>query len=126
MSSSKYKSSIFIGRLLLAYAGSLTMVEAQRGKVDFNRDVRPILAENCFYCHGQDAAHRKADLRLDQREAALAEQAFIAGNAAGSEIMKRLVSEDVEEVMPPPESQDRKSTRLNSSHITPSRMPSSA
>jgi len=72
--------------------------------VDFNRDIRPILSENCFYCHGQDPNHRKADLRLDQREGALAEKAFIPGDPSGSELVKRLYSSDPEEQMPPADS----------------------
>jgi hypothetical protein len=72
--------------------------------MDFNRDIRPILSENCYYCHGQDANHRKADLRLDQREAALAEKAFVPGDAEASELVKRLFSTDPDEVMPPPDS----------------------
>ncbi len=72
--------------------------------VDFNRDIRPILSENCFYCHGQDPSHRKADLRLDQREGALSEKAFIPGDPSGSELIKRLFSSDPEEQMPPPDS----------------------
>jgi hypothetical protein len=43
---------------------------AAAAPLDFNRDIRPILAENCFYCHGQDANKREADLRLDDRDAA--------------------------------------------------------
>ena len=48
-------------------------------EVSYNHDIRPILAENCFYCHGQDANHRKADLRLDVREVALKQEAFVPG-----------------------------------------------
>lgn len=77
---------------------------ASAGSVDFNRDIRPILSENCFYCHGQDPNHRKADLRLDQRTAALAGQAMVPGDPSASELVKRLLSSDPDEVMPPPES----------------------
>jgi len=73
-------------------------------KVDFNRDVRPILSENCFYCHGPDASHRKAKLRLDLRDAALAKEAFIPGKPEESELSKRLDAEDPEERMPPSDS----------------------
>ncbi len=72
--------------------------------VDFNREIRPILSENCFYCHGQDPNHRKADLRLDQRAGALEGQAFVPGDPAASELVKRLLSTDPDEVMPPPDS----------------------
>jgi Protein of unknown function (DUF1549)/Protein of unknown function (DUF1553)/Planctomycete cytochrome C len=72
--------------------------------VDFNRDIRPILSENCFYCHGQDPNHRKADLRLDQRESALAEKAIVPGDANASGLIQRLSSTDPEELMPPPDS----------------------
>ena len=72
--------------------------------VEFNRDIRPILSDNCFYCHGNDASHRKAKLRLDIREEALKKEAFIPGKADESELVKRLFLTDPEEIMPPPES----------------------
>lgn len=72
----------------------------------FNRDIRPILSENCFYCHGQDSKHREADLRLDEREGALRDlggyAAIVPGNPAKSEIIVRMRSHDSSEVMPPP------------------------
>ncbi|MBI4604298.1 MAG: DUF1549 domain-containing protein, partial [Planctomycetes bacterium] len=74
------------------------------GKLEYNRDVRPILAENCFPCHGPDSASRKADLRLDRREAALEAGAFEPGKPEESELVKRIDSSDPEERMPPPAS----------------------
>ena len=74
------------------------------GGVSFNRDVQPILSENCFYCHGQDSTKRKKDLRLDDRAAALAGEAFLPGDAAASELVKRIFSADAEVQMPPPDS----------------------
>ena len=75
--------------------------------VDFNRDVRPILSENCFYCHGQDPNKREADLRLDVREAALKEKAFVPGDAAMSELISRINTDDKDDLMPPPKSNRR-------------------
>jgi len=86
--------------LLCACAASLPAVEP----VDFNRDIRPILSDNCFACHGHDASHRKAKLRLDVREAALAKEAFVPGKPEASELVKRLSLTDPDEVMPPPDS----------------------
>ena len=72
--------------------------------VDFNRDIRPILSENCYFCHGPDAAERKAGMRLDIRAAAVEAGVFIPGDAEKSELHHRIHQADPDEVMPPPES----------------------
>jgi hypothetical protein len=91
----------------LAALGAYAATEDNAGVIGFNRDIRPILSEKCFSCHGFDAKHRKAGLRLDTREGALATndgvRAIVPGAADKSELWKRLVTKDVEDVMPPPE-----------------------
>lgn len=76
--------------------------------IRFNRDVRPILSETCFHCHGPDAHGRRADLRLDLAEGATADlggyQAIVPHNLAKSEAWFRILSTDPEEQMPPRES----------------------
>ena len=72
--------------------------------INFNRDIRPILSENCFFCHGPDANERKADLRLDDRKAAISAGAFVPGDPGKSELFFRVYHEDGDEIMPPPES----------------------
>ena len=72
--------------------------------LSFNRDVRPILSENCFYCHGQDPNQRKADLRLDVREEAIAASAIEPGKPEKSLLITHIFSEDPDEKMPPPKS----------------------
>lgn len=72
--------------------------------IEFNRDIRPILAENCFYCHGPDAQQRQADLRLDLRDEAIRTGAFQPGNPADSKLIERIFSVDPQEVMPPADS----------------------
>ncbi len=67
----------------------------------YNRDIRPILAENCFACHGPDAKQRRADLRLDQRDAALT--ALAPGTPEASEVLRRIATDDPEDRMPPAE-----------------------
>ncbi len=70
--------------------------------VDFNRDIRPLLSDNCFQCHGPDANQRKAELRLDHADGA--RTVLTARNPAESEIYRRITSADADEVMPPPDS----------------------
>ena len=73
--------------------------------ISFNRDVRPILSDNCFQCHGFDPAQRKAELRLDLRENAVGEKGVILpGDAENSELIKRITSDDPNFHMPPPDS----------------------
>jgi len=75
-------------------------VRAEKPAIDFARDVQPILAQHCYACHGPDAATRKADLRLDQREGAL--QQISPGKSSESELYHRLVASDPDVRMPPP------------------------
>ena len=69
--------------------------------VDFGRDVLPILTDHCFACHGPDDKARKADLRLDTRDAAIKAEAFVPGKPAESELVRRVTSTEAGEVMPP-------------------------
>src|SRR6478735_8444645 len=99
----------------LAAAGIL---HAGEGRVSFNKDVRPILSNKCFLCHGPDEKNRKADLRLDSREEAMRDlggyQAITPGKPADSEVLSRVTSRDSKEVMPPPKS---KKARLSEREI---------
>src|SRR5215216_5893124 len=63
------------GALLLGCAGSVSA--AEKGQIQFNRDVRPILSDSCFLCHGPDKNQRKGKLRLDDREAALSPRRWL-------------------------------------------------
>ncbi len=87
--------------VVLALGGTASAAD----KLEYNRDIRPILSENCFACHGPDGAARKAKLRLDKRESAVEKGAIVAGKTAESEIVTRMhLKDDDEERMPPPSS----------------------
>src|SRR6187431_234589 len=84
-------------------------IGAARGEeIDFNRDIQPILSENCYHCHGPDAAERKAELRFDEEKSAKARKdgiaAIVPGNSHESTLVERIFSTDPDEVMPTPKS----------------------
>ncbi len=78
---------------------------AAQQKIDFNRDIRPILSDTCFKCHGPDEKTREAGLRLDTKEGAFDDSSIISpGNLDESELYQRIISDDSSELMPPPDS----------------------
>src|SRR6516164_5950458 len=86
----------------LAVLAALSPLQARAGDtVQYNRDIRPILVENCFACHGADSAARKAALRLDQRANAIKMEAIIPGQANQSELVRRIFHDDPKKIMPP-------------------------
>ncbi|MBI5386910.1 MAG: PSD1 domain-containing protein [Verrucomicrobia bacterium] len=102
-------------RALAALAAGCACAAASRagfaatanGEVDFNRQIRPILSDNCFTCHGPDEAKRKSGLRLDQREAPFQPAKsgaipIVPGDPAKSQLVERITNQDPDEVMPPP------------------------
>lgn len=115
------KSTLAIGLFLLLafvllscgtkYADETTGISTAKGKIDFNFQVKPILSDKCFACHGPDAKKRQADFRLDNEEGAFKALksdpnhfAIVKGNADQSFFLKRIFSEDPLFQMPPPES----------------------
>ncbi len=81
---------------------------AKPAPLDFNRDIRPILSDNCFACHGPDEKARKAKLRLDVKEGAFAvtdgKSPIVPGRSSASELIRRVTNTDPDEIMPPPKS----------------------
>src|SRR6516164_3765279 len=93
--------------LLLFFVALACANSATGAEVDFQREVRPILAEHCFVCHGVDAATRQANLRLDQRADALkggksGKAAIVPGQPEQGELPRRISAHDAGTVMPPP------------------------
>ena len=84
---------------LLALVFAVTSLSAEEMVVDFSRDIRPILSENCFFCHGPDANQRQADLRMDTRDGALS--VIEAGNSTAGDLIERLLTDDDDLRMPP-------------------------
>jgi len=88
--------SVFVVLSLSSALGAATL--------DFSRDIQPLLSENCYHCHGQDANERKGDLRLDVEKDAKAAKAVVAGKSHESSLIERIFSTDPDEVMPTPKS----------------------
>lgn len=101
--------------ILVCATGSLAAAEPLPEVIEFNRDIRPILADTCFQCHGPDAGQRKAKLRLDQQAGAFAEKGgvapFVPRKPMESEAYQRIISDIPDEQMPPPNSQRQLSAR---------------
>ncbi len=91
--------------LLGMSTGRAAPVEPASRPVDFNRDIKPLLASRCYACHGPDEGKRKGKFRLDVKEEAL-KKAIKPGDAAGSILVKRLLNDDPSKVMPPPSTRD--------------------
>jgi hypothetical protein len=100
-------AALFLGASLAA--GLAKDAAAAERKIDFGRDIRPILADTCFRCHGPDAKQRQAGLRLDERQEAVktlesGETAIVPGDAAKSALVSRVFSTDDDLRMPPADS----------------------
>ena len=91
---------------ILALVPVITQAAATKvsEEIRFNRDVRPILSEKCFFCHGADSNKRKAKLRLDDRDVAVEKGAIFPGQPEKSELVTRIFSTNEDEQMPPPAS----------------------
>src|SRR5688500_1685725 len=93
----------------VADASGALAAQEMAADVSYGRDIRPILSDRCFVCHGPDAPKRQANLRLDQPESAFSRRdgvaAIVPGNLAASALWYRINAEDPGEVMPPPDSQ---------------------
>ncbi|MFM7862584.1 MAG: PSD1 and planctomycete cytochrome C domain-containing protein [Planctomycetaceae bacterium] len=95
--------TIALARCSAPAAAQAPPAAAAVAAVDYQRDIRPILSNHCFPCHGTDQESRQADLRLDQRDAAVAHGAILPVNAADSPLLQRVLSSDPEQHMPPAE-----------------------
>ncbi len=91
------------GRLfaLLLLLPSLTQAASAPPRVNYGRDVRPILSENCFYCHGQDANKRKAKLQLNTRAGQRTNDVVVPGHPNKSELIRRIYTTNADDQMPP-------------------------
>jgi hypothetical protein len=93
---------VWLGIAMLPSVAHAAPPAAPTAAIRFNRDIRPILTENCFACHGPDANKRQAGLRLDRREDALARGVFAPGRPEQSKLIQRLNPSPLGQIMPPP------------------------
>jgi hypothetical protein len=97
--------------LFVLFAAPSSYSALADSRIDFDREIRPILSEFCYACHGPDAKARKADLRLDRKEDAFRDRSgsavIVPGKIAESELIARITSDDPDEMMPPPKFKKR-------------------
>ena len=95
---------VAVGLALAHFAGvSVRAAETNTHPVSYNAQVRPLLSDKCFRCHGPDQRARKGKLRLDQEESALGQKAIVPGRPEESSLIKRIFSADPKQMMPPPD-----------------------
>jgi len=89
---------------LCLFSQSLLLSQATHAddSILYNRDIRPILTDMCFPCHGPDSASRKGDYRLDRRDDAIGKKVIVPGKPGESEMIRRILTSDANEIMPPP------------------------
>ena len=93
--------------VIMAFA--VQNASAAEAKIDFNRDIRPILSDNCYACHGPDESHREGGFRLDRKDSAFGKAdsdsvVIVPGKPEASELIVRIVTDDVDLRMPPADS----------------------
>src|SRR5678815_1101951 len=108
ISRSNIQSGLFAISCWVLLPAGLVAADAKTTKVDFNRDIRPILSDNCYACHGPDSGKRKAGLRLDLKEGAFAQLksdafAIVPGHPEKSALVARITAKD-DDLMPPEKS----------------------
>src|SRR5688572_14808576 len=105
-------SSLFVALLVCAPASA-------QAPVDYTRDIRPILSDACYHCHGPDENTRKAKLRLDLKEGIFRSKdpILVPGKSSESELIKRITTHDEDDLMPPPNS-NRKLSKDQISTLT--------
>src|ERR1700678_880843 len=99
---SPFKRLLFLLLALALGAGKGLCADAGQ-TIRFNRDIRPILSENCLLCHGADKNRRKAKLRLDVREVALDLKAIVPGKPEASLLVQHIYATNADDLMPPPD-----------------------
>src|SRR5436190_14121392 len=95
--------------------GGLIARAAVAASVEYDRDIRPIFSDNCYQCHGPDEKARKAKLRLDMKDSAFRVEDGVAiikpGKSAESELFRRITTQDLDDLMPPPKSNHKLTPR---------------
>lgn len=106
MNSTKTFPQLAGALMMLAVVQTLAQAQSEQA-ISFNQDIRPILSDRCFACHGPDAESREADLRLDQSDGpdGAYASAIVPGSIEDSEVWSRIISDDPDYQMPPPNSQ---------------------
>jgi hypothetical protein len=111
----KFRPILLTAYLISCCARATSAAELAAPTPDFSRDIRPILSENCFQCHGPDENAREAELRLDTREGLFADrggyQAVVPGDLGKSDLFYRITSDDPDEIMPPRDSKNNVMSR---------------